>query len=282
MPVMGQQVLMHMKLVSIAILLTLTAANAQAQSRLPDGSTAAFASGELRKAWYGDPTERYDHAVLGDAIEGGALYGESRDGKLLTHVLDASHVFEDITPRLVDLDGDGTAEVVTILSSLDEGASLAVFGIKNGGLELIAKTRFVGLTHRWLNIAGLADYNGDGKTDIALVLTPHLGGALQFWTLEGSRLALKGSLDGFSNHAIGTRALSMSATVDVNSDGQAEILVPAAGRRSLRLVGFTNSVVRDIKQYPLNDRMSGNLQALGKLKFRVGLVGGGVQIVSLK
>jgi hypothetical protein len=281
MPSLWHQLLVRTCPLIVAIMLVLVPVYTAAQSRLPDGGTASYAGGGLRKAWYGDPTDRYDHAVLGDEIEGGALYAEGSDGKLLKHVLKPHQVFEDITPRLHDLNGDGTAEVVTILTSLDEGASLAVFGIKNSGLSLIANTRFIGLTHRWLNIAGLADYNGDGTTDVALVLTPHLGGALQFWTLEGSKLTLKGSLDGFSNHEIRTRALSMSATVDVNGDGQAEILVPAASRRSLRLVGFVDGILRDIKQFPLNGRISGDLQAVGSLKFKVRLVGGGMQTVSL-
>jgi hypothetical protein len=46
---------------------------AHAAGRLPDGGTARYASGNIRAAWYSAPTTRYDHGVLGDAIEGGGL-----------------------------------------------------------------------------------------------------------------------------------------------------------------------------------------------------------------
>ncbi len=255
---------------------------ATAGSRLPDGGTVSYASGNIAKAWYSEPTGRYDHGVLGDDVEGGALTVQARDGSISSLVLDETLVFEDITPRLADLNGDGNVEVITIVSSLTAGGSLAVFGLKNEKLQLAAKTNFRGKTHRWLNIAGVADYNGDGKTDVALVKTPHLGGALEVWSFFGNALRLVGSINGFSNHVIGTRDLDMSVSVDINDDDIPEILVPSADRTSLRLVGFVDGELREIASFALNGHVVGNFKMLDDAKIEVGLEKGLRQIVSLK
>ena len=47
-------------------------------------------------------------------------------------------VFEDRTPRVVDLDGDGANEVVAIRSSLSEGGGVAVYGLREGRLAELA------------------------------------------------------------------------------------------------------------------------------------------------
>ena len=65
------------------------AARAQASMRLPDGEVAK--SGGLT-AYLVDPTTRYGHGVLGDAIEAGGFVVE-RDGKRLLFRLGEDAVF---------------------------------------------------------------------------------------------------------------------------------------------------------------------------------------------
>ncbi|MCP4185840.1 MAG: hypothetical protein GY761_21470 [Hyphomicrobiales bacterium] len=77
-----------------------------------------------------NPQKRYGHGILGDSIEGGALIAVMRNGSTIRYNLPKTEVFEDITPRLADLDGDGTSEIITIVSSLRLGASLGIFQIK--------------------------------------------------------------------------------------------------------------------------------------------------------
>jgi hypothetical protein len=268
--------------VSLFVFGYLFAAAAQAEGRLPDGGTATYASGDVVKAWYSAPTTRYDHGVLGDAIEAGALTVQGKDGAVLSYELDDTLVFEDITPRLADLNGDGNAEIITILSSVKLGAALAVFERSGNNLRLVAKTEFIGKTHRWLNVAGIDDFDGNGTPEIALVKTPHLGGALEFWQLSGSRLTSVASSAGFSNHVIGTRALQMSAIVDANKNGIPEIIVPAADRRSLRHMGFQNGELRELGSFALNGQAVGNLKRISATKVQTQLNNGTSQIISLK
>lgn len=201
---------------------------------LPDGRTAVASSGDIRRAWYGRPTERYGHAVLGDAIEAGSLIAESSKGERFEFILDTSFVFEDITPRIFDLDGDGKNEIITIRSSLGRGAAIAIYGLTGGVLAELASTPEIGRSNRWLNIAGIADYPGAGVAAIAWVETPHIGGILRMGVYANRKFEIfSNSYNGFSNHFIGSRELGLSATGDFTADGVPDLAIPSADRNSM-------------------------------------------------
>ena len=85
----------------------------KAKNGLPDGYAAKISRGDIASAWYTQPTRRYRHAILGDDIEAGGLKVSLRNGKTIELSLPDNLVFEDRTPRLHDLDGDGKVEVIT-------------------------------------------------------------------------------------------------------------------------------------------------------------------------
>ena len=155
---------------------------------LPESVTFAGAEGEgVWAAWYGSATTRYGHGVLGDAIEGGALYayaeGAGNDCDLVGVTLDGAHVFEDTAPRLADLDGDGVAEIITVRSSLTQGAQLAIYAATGASLTLLATTPYIGRANRWLAPIGAADLDGDGHMEIAYIDRPHLAVSYTHLTL---------------------------------------------------------------------------------------------------
>ena len=226
---------------------------------LPDGGVAAHSGSGIVSAWYSLPTRRYDHGVLGDAIEGGGLKVKDNEGNLYKYQLPEDSVFEDITPRLADLGGDGRAEVITIKSFLDAGASLAIFGLRKGKLEPIASTPPIGSSNRWLNVAGITDLNGDGLIDIATVVTPHIGGTLEIWSYTGSRLVQTASEYGFSNHFIGSPNLGLSAVGDVTGDGKPDIAIPDATRRQLRIMSLLGSRVEQSASINLPEKIDANI-----------------------
>ncbi len=212
---------------------------------LPDARPGQGAN-DIAEAWLIGPSVRYDHGILGDAIEASGLRVVLRDGKVLEYGLDEDSVFEDLMPRIADLDGDGRDEVIVVRTYLNAGAALAVFGVTGDRVQIRAETPPIGRPHRWLNPVGVGDFDGDGAQEIAYVETPHIGGILRIVSLREGRLLEEAAEHGFSNHAIGSRALGLSAILDVDGDGRDDILVPANGRKSLRIVSFSDGTFREL------------------------------------
>ncbi len=240
---------------------------------LPDGLVAEAAGLDIRRAWYAQPTTRYDHGILGDRIEAGSLEVADSGRRRSRIVLPRSSVFEDLKPRVADLNGDGRAEVVTIKSYLDRGGSLAVYGLKGSALRRLAQTPPIGRANRWLNVAGIADFDGNGGREIAIVVTPHIGGTLEFWSYTGARLRRIAAAAGFSNHAIGSRNLGLSAVADIDGDGRADLAVPDDSRRRLKLVGLRNGRVSILATIDLPDRVSHDIAVIADTSGAVFLAG---------
>ncbi|MGB0504931.1 MAG: hypothetical protein ACPGGK_01940 [Pikeienuella sp.] len=219
----------------------------ETRSLAPDGAPDALVnvgSGNIAAVSYAAPTERYAHGIMGDAVEHGSLVAVLRDGKRAALDLPSDQVFEDRYPRLADLDGDGSDEIIGILSSKTEGAAVAVYELEDSLLVSTAVSEPIGRSFRWLNIAGIARFlPGEGK-QIAFVRTPHIGGSLVLARYEGGRFTEIAWLYGFSNHAIGSRELRLSAVLDIDGDGIKELALPSASRRQLKIVGFAG---RDAK-----------------------------------
>ena len=231
---------------------------------LPDGHVAT-GKRDIARAWLAEPTERYGHAVLGDAIEAGSLVIETRDGKTHTVRLKGDAVFEDLEPRLADLDGDGRDEVIVVKSYLRRGASLAVVALRKGRYAIVAETPPLGGAHRWLNPAGIADFTGDGKSAVALVRQPHVVGELQLWSYTGTALRKTAALPGVTNHILGARALAMSAVADFDGDGVADLALPSLDRTRMRIVSFAPDA-REIASIPLPAKAVSNIALIANGK----------------
>lgn len=230
-----------------------------ADNGLADGWIARTSGNGIVSAWYGDPTERYGHAILGDAVEAGALFAEDSDGNRLRLNLPKTAVFEDLAPRLADLDGDGRAEIITIKSFLRRGGSLAVYGREGKRLREVAGTEPIGTPNRWLNIAGIADFDGSGRKDTAIVVTPHIGGTLEFWSFGTAGLNRIAAMPGFSNHAIGSRNLDLSVAADADGDGLADLALPDAARRALRIVTLRAAGIVNLATVKLPGEITHNM-----------------------
>lgn len=223
---------------------------------IPDGLVATATTGEgIRRAWYSSPTDRYRHGALGDDIEGGAIVAEDVFGNFFVATLDPSQVFEDLTPRIADIDNDGINEIITIRSSVRTGAAVAVYGLSGTRLIELTSTPPIGRANRWLNIAGIADFTGNGQLDIAIVKTPHIGGRLEILTWNRNRLEVVDSAEGFSNHAFASIDQGLSAVASVDGDRIPDLILPDAQRRTLRMVTVSRGKIREIVSLPLPARV---------------------------
>jgi len=165
--------------------------------------------GGVTAARLSQPTTRYDHAVLGDAVEWGALDLTVRDcptcpARRLTVRLPETRVFEDVEARIVDADGDGRSEAMVVESDLALGASLALYNDEGQRHA----TAFLGQPHRWLAPLGVADLDGDGGPEIAYVEKPHLDRVLVILRFRDGRFTEIARIPGLTNHRIGDRRIS--------------------------------------------------------------------------
>ncbi len=169
-------------------------------------SGAAAAADGIATAMYDEPTTRYAHGVLGDAIEHGALVMQTDAGRSVRLRLPERRVFEDTAPRVVDVDGDGDNEVIVVESDMSLGARIAIYDATG----LVAANEFIGRTNRWLAPVGIgaADLDGDGAVELAFVDRPHLAKTLRIFRFANNELTLVGELPGVTNHRIGERDIA--------------------------------------------------------------------------
>jgi len=177
------------------------------------GLAGQAAAQEITGASYSDPTDRYPHGVLGDDLEWGTLNitfrpGSGQSSSTFEVVSPDRLVFEDLEPRLWDITGDGSPEVVAIQSHQQFGARLLVIGVVDGQPGFLAEVPFIGTRFRWLAPVGAADFDGDGRIEVAFVDRPHLAKTLRVFEWNGSELVLDPEIADVTNHRIGEDFIS--------------------------------------------------------------------------
>ncbi len=164
----------------------------------------AASADQIVSAAYAEPTQRYQHGVFGETEEWGALAFELSSGQRMILRLPETRVFEDIAPRLIDVDGDGGAEMIVVETDLSLGARLAIYD----EMGFVAATPFIGQTHRWLAPIGVADLDGDGLVELAYIDRPHLARLLRVWRFQDGTLVEVAQAEGLTNHRLGDPAIS--------------------------------------------------------------------------
>lgn len=243
--------------------------------RLADGIEAR-GERNIRAAWFSDPTKRYQLTAFATELHAGSLVVATSDRKLHRLVLPEDSVFEDRMPRIWDVDGDGLDEVVVVRTSLKDGAALAVVAVQGDQIRIALETTPTG-PKGWLNPAGIGDFDGDGRPDIALVRDPNTLGVLEIWTLKGGRLVQMLRTSDASNHVKGGPHLGFAAVADFDGDGIADLAVPSFDRRALRILRFRGGRLQEISRTALPGPVIEGVTAVthaGRMAARVGLMNG--------
>lgn len=217
---------------------------------------------DIAWAWLGSPTARYPHAALGSRFHAASLHvmvtvsassahRVSETAQELVYTLPLNRVFEDRTLRLVDLDRDGRDEIIVVESDVLRGSSLVVLGLQaqNKGLLEIARSPYTGSSFRWLNPLGVADFDNDGRLDIAAVITPHVGGVLTLYHFRPPRLVPYATLTDTSNHRMGSSEQQLGVIVE-QPGLRPTIIVPDMSLKALHVLRWEKSDARSLQEKP--------------------------------
>jgi len=188
-------------------------------------------------AQYADPTTKYAHGVMGDKIEAEKLVVVF-DQEFYELQLGENHVYEDLRPRLYDVDNDGELEIITIRSSLSKGAGILIYKIIDEEIREYARVSEIGTPNRWLNVVAISDVDKDGIVELIWIETPHIGGILKVAKMKAGVLEVMSEEAGYSNHGLEERNLCLSVLAD---EGNEEIFyVPNQSRDKIVSFGFRN------------------------------------------
>lgn len=246
-----------------------------------------FAGSDLRAekitgAKYDVPVARYGHFALGRPHEYARLTVTTDGGRELALELPLDEVFEDLVPRLVKFTANEQVEILAIVSGHGVGARLAVISLRDGALVISAQSLPIGTPMRWLNPVGVVDLDGDGRAEIAAVITPHIGGTLKVFRRvsrgSGDRLEEIAALGGFSNHEYGSPELALSTPVSFA--GRIYMMVPDVTRRQLRLIALQGDRLAEVGRCALASRVVGAIKPLSPREVSV-VTQSGTQVVAL-
>jgi len=210
------------------------------------------------------PTTRYGHGVLGDDVEAAAitLVETAPTPEIVREIgIAEPHVIEGIAPIWTDWNGDGAREIIVTLSSADAGAQIVVYDEEGTRL---ASGPAIGRGFRWRHQLAVAPFGPAGEMELVDVLTPHIGGTVEFYrwngdTLDGDTLDIVAQQSGFTSHVIGTRNLDMAAAADFDGDGHVELLLPNQVRTALGAIRHEAEGATVAWTLPVNGTVATNL-----------------------
>ncbi len=245
----------------------------------PDARLVMNSVGQV--ALYANATDqRYVHGIMGDALEAATLLvldvRESRIRLLARVDLPGEDVYEGIAPFWADIDGDGVEDLVTTVSNGSLGARLRAYLWDGAGIRQEVDGPPIGQGNRWRHQLSAERFGPAGRIEIAATLTPHIGGALEFFRLGDAALERTATFPGVTTHALGSRNLDQTAAGDFNGDGQPEVLAMDRGRRAVLAVQRQDGGARLIWRLDAGGEIVSNFAPVELLDGQMGLAVGTV------
>lgn len=209
-----------------------------------------------------DPTERYTHGVLGDAIEAGSItLMKTMPNPVIKHkiLIPPPFVIEGIAPIWTDITGDGIREIIVTISDALQGARLIVFDERG---HQLAQSAAIGKGYRWRHQIAVAPFEQSQQPELVSVLTPHIGGIVEYFQFTTDTLLNVTQLSGCTSHVIGTRNLDMALAGDFDGDGQIELLLPNQALSELCAVQRAAKTAQIDWTLDIEGQMTSNLAAV--------------------
>ena len=217
-------------------------------------------SSDRRMAVLVNPTDRYDHGVVGDRFEAaGVVFVSLETQEVVSEMAYDADVIEGMVGMFADLDADGVDEFIMTVSNVDTGARLVVL---DDQARVVAESDPIGQGGRWRHQIAVAPFGPEGEIELVDVRTPHIRGVVEYFSMRNGRLELVASLEGYSSHTIRSRNLDMAVALDVDGDGQAELVVPNQTKNELAVLQRVGDDVQVLTTLPLGGVLSSNLMAV--------------------
>lgn len=210
-----------------------------------------------------NPSTDYAHGILGDKYEASTIrvFDSTDDFKNVTRIdTGPGDVIESLYPIIYDLDQDGSNEIIVTLSNSSDGARIAVFDL-NG--DLVAEGPPIGTGMRWRHQLAAGPFGPDGEIEVVDVLTPHIGGIVEFYRLQDGQLKIITEVKGYSSHQIGSINLDMAIAGDFDDDGQMEVLVPDQGFSKMGIIKHGQTGAEVISNIDIGGKISTNIAVPG-------------------
>ena len=209
-----------------------------------------------------DPTDRYAHGVLGDSIEAASItLLETTPNLEVSSIIPIPEprVIEGIAPIWVDWNNDGTREIIVTLADRDLGAQIVLYDEQGNQL---AKGPAIGQGSRWRHQLAVAPFGPNGELELVDVLTPHIGGVVEFYQWQGERLEIVAQVRGYTSHVIGSRNLDLAVAADWDGNGRYQLLLPNQRRTELGAIQRTPDGAEVAWTLPIDGEMVTNLMGV--------------------
>jgi hypothetical protein len=223
--------------------------------------------------------------------------GMSADPKpvpIVTTAVTAGHgaAFALRRPIAILIDG---RPVIVAVTAQDGGSSLVVVGKPSAesatssaepdkAWTVLARSpvQAGGAGGQALSLAAIGDVSQAGRPRIVAVAAPDGAGILQLWAYEAGALRLVGEATGYTTLSPGEGGADLSALLDADGDGVAELAVPVADRSALAILSLKDGI-REVKRLPLPGLAAFGVAAIGhgpRTRLLVGLADGRVALIS--